>query len=236
MEVQCINFVFDIDGTLTPSRLPMPQKFKNYFIDWIQNKPIYLITGSDYPKAVEQIGDDVLNEIAGCFTNAGNVLYVHGKEVYRHEWEAPTPLLTLLTQCLHNNPYPIRTGNHFEHRIGMLNFSIIGRNCTYEQRLAYYQYDAQKQERKRICEQIKAQFPRIDASVGGQISIDIYPLGKNKAQIIEYINGPIHFFGDKTELGGNDYDIASQLLHFPHKVTQVNNWQETMQILHNLEE
>ena len=77
-------------------------------------------------------------------------------------------------------------------------------------------------------------FPSIEATVGGQISIDIYELGKNKAQIIALIDGPIHFFGDKTQEGGNDYAIASKLLEAPHKVSQVENWQQTQKLLEEI--
>ena len=37
------------------------------------------------------------------------------------------------------------------------------------------------------------------AAVGGEISIDIYPKGKNKAQILKDLKGPVIFFGDKCQ-------------------------------------
>ena len=58
-------------------------------------------------------------------------------------------------------------------------------------------------------------------------SIDIYPLGKNKGQIIGDFDGPIHFFGDRVEKGGNDYELARLLQKSPHKVTAVADWHET---------
>ena len=42
----------------------------------------------------------------------------------------------------------------------------------------------------------KKEFPFLEASVGGEISIDIYPRGKNKAQVLDEITGPVVFFGD----------------------------------------
>ena len=50
----------------------------------------------------------------------------------------------------------------------------------------------------------------MEATIGGQISIDIYPKGKNKAQVLEDILGPITFFGDKCQPGGNDYPDYGQ--------------------------
>ena len=49
-------------------------------------------------------------------------------------------------------------------------------------------------------------FPELEASVGGQISIDVHPKGANKSQILDDLSGEIYFFGDKTEIGGNESD------------------------------
>jgi phosphomannomutase len=117
----------------------------------------------------------------------------------------------------------------------MINFSIVGRNCTQQQREAYYAYDQKSQERKKLIQKIKTTQENIDAVIGGQISIDIYPIGKNKSQILHLINGNIHFFGDRIEPGGNDYDLAKMLQNSPHKVTAVKNWQETMHYLINID-
>ncbi|WP_371803527.1 HAD hydrolase family protein [Candidatus Lokiarchaeum ossiferum] len=229
-----MNYVFDIDGTLTPSRLKIDPVFETFFLDWIKDKNVYLVTGSDYPKSVEQVGQNICESVNACYNTAGNIQYVKGKEVYRNEWHAPPELIDLLSKFLKESEYPIRAGNHMEHRVGMLNFSIVGRNCTQKQRLDYNKYDNEKGERENFCKIIMEKFPSIEATVGGQISIDIYEKGKNKAQIIKLIQGPIHFFGDKTQKGGNDYAIASQLLSPPHKVSQVENWQETQKLLVNI--
>ena len=53
----------------------------------------------------------------------------------------------------------------------------------------------------------------IDVKVGGQISIDIYPRGLDKAQSVEYVRDmygdcSIVFFGDRTDKDGNDYSVT----------------------------
>ena len=231
MEKQEINYVFDIDGTLTPARLPIEPEFKKFFLEWIKDKRVYLITGSDYEKSDEQIGAEILESVTACFNTAGNICYKKGKIIYRNDWSAPPDLINLLNHFMENSKYPVRAGRHFEHRIGMLNFSIVGRNCTREQRKDYNLYDAKIKEREHFCKTIMEQFPEIEATVGGQISIDIYALGMNKAQIIKHIDGPIHFFGDKTKKGENDYAIANKLTNLPNKVFTVKDWKDTMELL-----
>ena len=48
-------FIFDVDGTLTPSRLPMTKEFQKFFKQWIKKNKFYLVTGSDLPKLQEQM-------------------------------------------------------------------------------------------------------------------------------------------------------------------------------------
>ena len=76
-------------------------------------------------------------------------------------------------------------------------------------------------------------FPNIEASVGGQISIDIYQKGGNKAQVLNDISDPICFFGDKMEAGGNDYPIAERLIaeKREHTLFKVKNPNETWDLL-----
>ena len=76
-------------------------------------------------------------------------------------------------------------------------------------------------------------FPNIEAAVGGQISIDIYEKGKNKAQVLDEIEGEIYFFGDKMDKGGNDYPIANRLENDKRKHTlfKVKNPSETWNFL-----
>ena len=47
MVVNNTNFLFDIDGTLTPSRSVIDKDFKIFFLKWMENKSVYLVTGSD---------------------------------------------------------------------------------------------------------------------------------------------------------------------------------------------
>ena len=89
-----------------------------------------------------------------------------------------------------------------------------------------------------MCKQIEKEFPLLEASVGGEISIDIYPKGKNKAQVLDEIIGPVVFFGDRCEEGGNDYPIVKRLEFEKRKreynVYNVSNFNETWKILKSI--
>ena len=73
----------------------------------------------------------------------------------------------------------------------------------------YFEYDNEKGERKIIANAIKEKFPELDAVIGGQISVDIYPKGKDKSQILDVIKqdrlvevDEYVFIGDRIEGGG----------------------------------
>ena len=220
-------YLFDVDGTLTPSRGVMDPDFKKFFL----GLPNYsLVTGSDKPKTIEQVGKDVFDGADYCFNCSGNDVYRKGKHLYKSDWRPSDKLIEFLEKCLSDSQYVSRYGNHIEIRTGMVNFSVVGRNAVGNQRQEYFEWDNKVKERKIISTLIKEKFPELSAEVGGETGIDIYPRGLNKSQVIKYFpDQPIHFFGDKCQPGGNDYSIAIQL----DNVSHVSEWQETWQILKN---
>lgn len=226
-------YAFDVDGTLSPSRLKMDPEFQNFFIKFCKYNYVYLVTGSDKDKTIEQVGEKVWHAAAGCLQSCGNHIFVKGEEVYRNNWEPNEDLIELLESFLKISKWRTQTSNHIERRIGLVNFSVVGRDCTQEQRDEYGKWDDGYGERLEFAKIINKSFPELEASVGGQISIDIHPRGANKSQAKEWIlkgfdgNPVIKFYGDKTLPGGNDYDLAKVLEGGFHKVYQVENWQET---------
>ena len=107
-------------------------------------------------------------------------------------------------------------GNYLELRPGMLNFSVLGRNCPFSERSRYNEWDNQHHERKQIVAELNQKFPEYETSVGGKISIDIVMKGCGKEQIATRIreahpHDKIIFIGDRTEKGGNDYALAEAL-------------------------
>lgn len=229
-----INYVFDVDGTLTPSRLTIDPIFKDFFTQWIQNKNVYILTGSDHTKTIEQIGEHIWSSVTESHQCGGNVVYRKGHLVETSTWEPSLELLNLCKTLIDSSKYKHRYGNHLETRVGLLNISVVGRDCTQQQREEYYEWDNYHQDRLRICDALNSKFPELESSAGGQISIDIHEKGKNKSQIRDKIQGVIHFFGDKTQPGGNDYPIA-RVLRDPDKVYQVDNWQHTLKLLQQMD-
>ena len=78
-------------------------------------------------------------------------------------------------------------------------------------------------------------------SIGGQISFDVFPTGWDKTYCLQHLKTEkslsgvdyttIHFFGDKTYKGGNDYEIFEDSRTIGHSVESPK---DTMRILKEL--
>ena len=74
-----INYLFDVDGTLTPARQQIDETFRQFFLEWIKDKNVFLVSGFDYGKTLEQVGQEVLESVTASFNSSGNVGYIQVK-------------------------------------------------------------------------------------------------------------------------------------------------------------
>ena len=112
----------------------------------------------------------------------------------------------------------------------MINISPIGRNASIPERNAYEAYDLAHHIRRDFVAALQAEFPDygLTYSIGGQISFDVFPTGWDKTYCLQHVEAEkersgveyttIHFFGDKTYKGGNDYEIFQDKRTVGHTV------------------
>lgn len=231
-------YIFDVDGTLTEPRQKINEDFAKVFKKFCEENIVYLVTGSDKDKVYEQMGADILeNYVVGVFSSMGNVLQQKGKTLYENDFNFSQNLINDLEKILSNYSL-LKTGNHIEYRKGMINFSLIGRNATQEQRDLYAKDQEAQAIRKNVVEYLQNIYKHegLEFYIGGQISIDIQPRNKDKRQAVRWIKERMYseqltFFGDKTHEGGNDYTIAQAVREHGGKVFQVENWKDTERFL-----
>ncbi|KAL7238842.1 hypothetical protein ACSBR2_004858 [Camellia fascicularis] len=105
----------------------------------------------------------------------------------------------------------------------MLNVSPIGRNCNQEERDEFEKYDKVQNIRPKMVSVLREKFAHLNLtfSIGGQISFDVFPQGWDKTYCLRYLDdfSEIHFFGDKTYKGGNDFEIYDSKRTVGHTVT-----------------
>lgn len=234
------KYLFDIDGTLTPSRGKINEEFRLFMVDFCEKHECYLVTGSDQKKTIEQIGEYLYNKFDLQFQCSGNQIFASSnKKVHESEWKLPKIARQFLITQKNQSGFPLRTGAHIEDRPGMVNFSVVGRRADQSERLRYVQWDNETDERNIIADRFNKLFPELEATVGGETGLDIAPKGQNKAKVIDWVrelarnpSGDFIFFGDACQEGGNDYPLAARITENNIGVAyNVSDYKETWNIL-----
>ena len=229
------KFIFDVDGTLTPSRGKIDEKFSQFFFDFCTLNHVYLVTGSDKPKTVEQIGNVIYGMAKRVYNCSGSEVWEGSRQIKADEWKIPMHVKTWLQDKLEESSFPLRTGLHIEGRSGMVNFSVVGRNATLGERKLYVKHDTKHNERVNIAALFNLEFPELKAVVGGETGIDIFPKGYDKSQIIRDFDptDTLHFFGDAMEPTGNDYPLKKVIIDNDLGMCyNVNSWKDTRELLY----
>jgi phosphomannomutase len=242
-------YLFDVDGTLTPAKSKIDDKFKGTLATWMRNKEVYIVSGGSFVRLIDQLGVDIIDSTQGVFSCMGNIFYQKREQIndsgmnewdiiYENKFVAPKNLYRSLNSYVAKSNYHTKTGNHHEERVGMVNFSIVGRNATSQQRKDYEQYDMEHAERKRIVGKLSKKYPELDFVIGGAVSMDIFNCGNDKSQVIpRYFaealeHNQIHFVGDRIPFPGNDHSLAAALREHPNGAAyEVETWQDTAELL-----
>eukprot|EP00884_Botryococcus_braunii_P004433 jgi/Botrbrau1/13991/Bobra.150_1s0003.1 len=221
--------LFDVDGTLTVPRKTADKETLDFLQLLRQYVKVGIVGGSDYHKICEQLGSGAENQFDYFFSENGLVAYKEGQIVAVQSLkkflgnEQLKELINFILHYIADLDIPIKRGTFVEFRNGMLNVSPIGRNCSQEERDEFEQFDLKTGIRKTMVQILKEKFAHLGLtySIGGQISFDVFPKGWDKTYCLQFVEkdfDSIHFFGDKTFEGGNDFEIFSSPKTVGHTV------------------
>lgn len=238
--------LFDVDGTLTPARQGASPAMLELLSELRKKAVIGFVGGSDLAKISEQLsvdGSPVVDKFDYGFAENGLTAYRLGKQLPSQSFikhvgeERYKPLVNFILRYIADLDIPIKRGTFVEFRNGMINVSPIGRNATIAERYEFEAYDKVHGVRAAFVNVLKEKFAdyNLTFSIGGQISFDVFPTGWDKTYCLRHVEDEgfeeIHFFGDKTYQGGNDYEIFSDKRTIGHTVT---NPEDTQRILKEL--
>jgi len=237
--------LFDVDGTLTLPRNPINEDMVAA-LGRLSASGHYVgvVGGSDLAKIAEQLcmkPDQLKSAFDFVFAENGLIAFKKLKnntdahEMYQElsqssmvEKIGEEKMQEVLNFCLgylSKLTLPCKRGTFIEYRRGMLNVSPIGRACSQAERDAFFLYDKEKGVRSDMVAELEEKFANsgLKFSIGGQISIDIFPVGWDKTYCLQFVApekfDEIHFVGDRTSPGGNDYEIFSDNRTIGHSVT-----------------
>ena len=216
---------------------------------------IGFVGGSDLAKQQEQLGTRTLPVTSlfdFCFAENGLTAIRMGQTLASSsfiEWIGEERYRELVDWCLvyiAGLDLPVKRGTFIEFRNGMVNISPIGRNASQAERDAFVQYDKEHGVRTKMVEEVRKKFPSLGLtySIGGQISFDAFPTGWDKTYCLRHVEAEkersgveyttIHFFGDKTYKGGNDYEIFSDKRTVGHSVDSPDDTMRELKKLFDL--
>ena len=224
------KFIFDVDGTLTPSRQEIDGDFAVFFSNFCAENNVYLVTGSDKEKTIEQIGEEIYSLAKRVYNCSGSDVWEGEKHIRSDNWRIPLHVKSWLQNTLEESKFSLRTGLHIEERSGMVNFSVVGRNATLGERKLYVEYDRTHGERNLIADLFNKEFNDLIARPGGETGIDISPKGADKSQIVNDFdpNDVLHFYGDRMDIMGNDYPLKKVIIDNDLGFAiEVNGWKDT---------
>ncbi|XP_006462069.1 hypothetical protein AGABI2DRAFT_193377 [Agaricus bisporus var. bisporus H97] len=235
--------LFDVDGTLTLARQGASKEMIDTLRQLRKNVAVGFVSGSDLAKIIEQLetnGFNVINDLDYAFAENGLSAYKLGQLLPSESFinfvgeEKYKVLVNFILHYLADMDIPIKRGTFIEFRRGMINVSPIGRNATIKERIEFEKLDKEKRYREKFVQVLREKFSDygLTFSIGGQISFDVFPNGWDKRYALRRVEDEgfdeIHFFGDKTFEGGNDYEIFADPRTIGHSV---NNPEDTIRIL-----
>ena len=223
---------------MTPARKPIELEFLHFFYEFSTCNDVYLVTGSDRDKTIEQVTPGIYNKAKRVYNCSGSDVYEGDVNVYRDDWKLPRDVEMHLENELLFSKFPVRNGDHIERRPGGVNFSILGRGLTcFVEREEYVKWDKETDERREIARRLKMKFPDLEVNIGGQTGLDLGPKGSDKSQILRdfKLGEQLIFFGDMMEEGENDYALAKAVQEMGGSSHCVNGWKDTMMLLNKIE-
>ncbi|VDP32745.1 unnamed protein product [Schistosoma curassoni] len=246
--------LFDVDGTLTKPRNIISDHMTECLLKLCSNIPLAVVSGSDFQKVSSQIGTLATEKFSYIFSENGLVVHSYGQKIkstvcnqvffdvisfqniVEHVGEDILQrFINFCLQYMSNLWLPRKRGNFIEFRNGLINVCPVGRSCSQEERDEFAEYDAKHKIRENFVMKMRSEFHSspLEFAIGGQISIDVFPKGWDKRYCLQFLKDydTIHFFGDKTEEGGNDYEIFNDPRTIGHTVTSPENTEAQLKAL-----
>ncbi len=231
--------LFDVDGTICVSSQEIEEEMKRRILQ-VKDKygcDLGVVGASSFDKIEKQLGKDFLKEFVYVFAECGSVVYNAERKILLKNNIRKHKLYSNLQKCMKHSlrfiseaSYEIG-GNFMDIRNGLVYISLVGMDASFEMREHFKKMDQRMGFRKRLLLQLNERCDKgIRVIYGGETGITMYPKEWDKVQALKYLKEypMIHYFGDRYEEDGNDYEIIHHPKVIGHKV---DGWKDTMEFL-----
>jgi hypothetical protein len=211
--------VFDLDGTLAPSKSPLDAEILALLHDLLGIVKVAVISGGAWAQFEKQVlsnlpHDDRLANLSLLPTCGTKFFQYAGdwKELYSEDFteDEKGKIIGSLKKAVEMANFPERTwGETIEDRGSQITYSALGQAAPLEEK---NKWDPDITKRKKIQSIVDAFIPEFSVRIGGATSIDITKPGIDKAYGIRKLRdilgislNKMIFVGDALFVGGNDY-------------------------------
>jgi len=218
--------VFDLDGTLTPSKAPIRRDMVQALGRLLQEKKVAVIGGGKYDQFLRQFvgkakfSNDLLPQLH-LFPTSASAYYRWRKgweRIYAHELPVATKkaIMSAFAEVFKGQRYkhPKKIyGPLIEDRGTQISFSAVGQKAPLPVKTRWNKNN--NRLRARFTKILEKKLPGLSVRMGGLTTIDITRKGIDKAYGIRQITKALGisrrdmlFVGDAIYPGGNDYAVV----------------------------
>ncbi len=244
---------FDLDGTLAPSKSPLPDRMGPLMTELLQRFQVCVISGGMLSQFQIQLlggleADPSQLQHLHLMPTCGTRYHLY--DIATKEWKLQysedipekdkTRIVDALNKGFDDLGYRAKEvyGETVEDRGSQITFSVLGQDIVKELgekgveiKEAWDPGDTKKQK---LRDYIAPLIPDYEVRVGGVTSIDVTKLGVDKAygikRLLEMLDLGIDdalFVGDRLYEGGNDYPVKAMGVD----CIEVANWEQTAVVI-----
>jgi phosphomannomutase len=240
---------FDLDGTLAPSKSPLPDRMAALMPRLLDHYHVCVISGGKFGQFEKQLLNnlkatpeqlDRLHIMPTCGTRymKYSLLSKTWEQVYAEDFtdDQKKKIVGVMAKVAHDLGYEEKTtyGEVIEDRGSQISWSALGQDIIdhlgEEGLKRKEEWDPDNKKKFKIRDAAAELLPEFEVRSGGLTTIDITKPGIDKAygmqklmDMLEIGKQDIFFIGDRVHEGGNDYPVKE----FGIDTMQISSWQET---------
>jgi phosphomannomutase len=241
---------FDLDGTLAPSKSPLPDRMGEVLDKLLDKYHVCVISGGKFEQFEKQLLSNLkadparlerLHLMPTCGTRylRYDVAKKEWETVYAEDFTASEKanITKALKETIERLGYKESEtyGETIEDRGSQITWSALGQDVVdhlgSEEGVRLKEaWDPDNKKKNHIRDELAVLIPDFEVRVGGITSVDITKPGIDKAygmqklmDILEISKDDILFIGDRIQPGGNDYPVKA----YGIDTLEISQWEET---------
>jgi len=242
---------FDVDDTLVKSKNPLTHEMRDLLIELLKHYEVAIISGSRF-EIFEVNVIQPLHEVKHELLEHLHILPTCGTRYYTYDSEIKTwdiiyaedfsekdkaHIIEVAERIARESGlWPSHPhGDVIEDRLSQIAVSMLGQKAPAEEK--YEWYAKHGEDAIRLKDKIAAALPGFEVRNGGATTIDITPIGVDKAygmqKLIDRLGitkEEVLFIGDRLEEGGNDYPVKAMGVD----TIDVDGWQSTPHVVRGI--